>query len=303
MSLQIMDSLKSNYNFANKLILGTAQMGLDYGINNHKGKISQKESLSILKVAYNSGIRILDTAEAYGDAHQLIGNYHKQQNNFKFKIITKFPHHIKHNLLKSKVIEYQDLMNVKTLDVIMFHSFDSFKSNYNALKTLNKLRSDGLINNIGVSVYKNTQLESLLNEDLITVVQLPFNLLDNINVRGDLINQLKIKKKVIHTRSAFLQGLFFKKSSDNISIVQALKPQLKTINKITEKESCSMEELALSYCIKQKNIDNIIIGVDSISQLNAKIKASTYEVSEEALKSINNIDVENLDLLNPSLWS
>ena len=63
-----------------------------------------------------------------------------------------------------------------------------------------------------------------------------------------------------------------------------------------------MEELALSYCIKQKNIDNIIIGVDSISQLNANIKASTYEVSEEALKSINNIDVENLDLLNPSLW-
>ena len=33
------------------------------------------------------------------------------------------------------------------------------------------------------------------------------------------------------------------------------------------------------------------------------IKASTYEVSEEALKSINNIDVENLDLLNPSLWN
>ena len=64
-----------------------------------------------------------------------------------------------------------------------------------ALKTLNELKSDGLINNIGVSVYKNAQLESLLNEDLITVVQLPFNLLDNINVRGDLINQLKIKKK------------------------------------------------------------------------------------------------------------
>ena len=63
-----------------------------------------------------------------------------------------------------------------------------------------------------------------------------------------------------------------------------------------------MEELALSYCIKQKNIDNIIIGVDSISQLNANIKAAAYEVNEAAFKYINNIDVENLDLLNPSLW-
>lgn len=285
-----------------KLILGTVQFGLKYGINNTIGKPKKEEVLSLLKVAYNSGIRLLDTAEAYGNAHQLIGNYHKRQDNFKFKIITKFPHQIKHNLIKSKVLEYLELMNVNTLDVMMFHSFDSFQSNYNSLDTLNELKADGLIKNIGVSVYTNAQLKGLLNEDLITVVQLPFNLLDNFNVRGDLINQLKIKGKTIHTRSAFLQGLFFKNTSDDISIVQALKPHLKTLNKITKKQGCSMEELAISYCIKQKNIDNVIIGVDSISQLNANIKAAAYEVNEEALKCINEINVENLDLLNPSLW-
>ena len=285
-----------------KLILGTVQFGLKYGINNTFGKPKKEEVLSLLKVAYSSGIRILDTAEAYGNAHQLIGNYHKEQNNFKFKIITKFPHQIKHNLTKSKVLEYLDLMKVNTLDVMMFHSFDSFQSNYNALDTLNELKSDGLIKNIGVSVYTNTQLESLLNEDLITVVQLPFNLLDNFSVRGDLINKLKEKGKIIHTRSAFLQGLFFKKITDNSSIVQALKPHLETLNKIAKKQGCSMEALALSYSIKQNNIDNVIIGVDSISQLNANIKAATYEVNEEALKCIDNITVENLDLLNPSLW-
>lgn len=287
---------------SSKLILGTVQFGLKYGINNTIGKPKKDEVLNLLKVAYNSGIRVLDTAEAYGNAHQLIGDYHNKQNNFKFKIITKFPHHIKHNLIKSKVIDYLDIMYVKTLDVIMFHSFDSFKSNYNALKTLNELKSDGLINNIGVSVYTNTQLESLLNEDLITVVQLPFNLLDNFSIRGDLIYKLKRKGKIIHTRSAFLQGLFFKKINDNLSIVQALKNHLKTLNQITKKEACSMEELALSYCIKQKNIDNIIIGVDSRSQLSANIKAAAYEINEETLKCINNISVENLSLLNPSLW-
>ncbi|MDB4024203.1 aldo/keto reductase [Flavobacteriaceae bacterium] len=287
---------------SSKLILGTVQFGLKYGINNTIGKPKKNEVLNLLKVAYSSGIRVLDTAEAYGNAHQLIGNYHKKQDNFKFKIITKFPHQIKHNLIKSKVLEYLDLMNVNTVDVMMFHSFDSFQSNYNALDTLNELKSDGLIKNIGVSVYTNAQLKSLLNEDLITVVQLPFNLLDNFNVRGDLINQLKIKGKIIHTRSAFLQGLFFKNTSDDISIVQALKPHLKTLNKITKKQGCSMEELALSYCIKQNNIDNVIIGVDSISQLNANIKAAAYEVNEEAFKCIDNIYVKNLDLLNPSLW-
>ena len=174
-----------------KLILGTVQFGLKYGINNSIGKPKKSEVFSILKVAYDSGIRVLDTAEAYGNAHQLIGDFHKIQDNLKFKIITKFPHNIQYNLIKSKVIEYIDLMNLKILNTVMFHSFESFQSNYKALNVLNELKSYGLIKNIGVSVYTNSHLESLLNEDLITVIQLPFNLFDNFKVRGDLINKLK----------------------------------------------------------------------------------------------------------------
>ena len=286
-----------------KLILGTAQFGLKYGINNTIGKLKKDEVLSLLKVAYNSGIRVLDTAEAYGNAHQLIGDYHKKQDDFKFKIITKFPHDIKHNLIKSKILEYLDLMNVNTLDVMMFHSFDSFKSNYNALKTLNELKSDGLINNIGVSVYTNTQLESLLNEDLITVVQLPFNLLDNFSVRGDLINKLKEKGKIIHTRSAFLQGLFFKQANDNNIIVRKLNNELILLHNIKSKLNCSMEELALSYCINQELVDNVIIGVDSMDQLNSNLKAITYKLPLEDQTDIDRINVKNLELLNPSLWN
>ena len=287
----------------NKLILGTVQFGLKYGINNSIGKLKKDEVLSLMKFAYNSGIRILDTAEAYGNAHQLIGDFHNKNDNLKFKIITKFPHKIKLSLIGTKIIEYLDLLHVKTLDIIMFHSFESFQSNYKALNSLNELKSNGLINNVGVSVYTNAQLESLLNEDLITVVQLPFNLLDNSNVRGDLINRLKRKGKIIHTRSAFLQGLFFKSTNDKNPIVQELKTELELLNQISIGSNCSIEELALSYCINQKNIDNVIIGVDSISQLNANIKASGFQIKENALKTINGIVVKDLELLNPSLWN
>ena len=72
---------------SNKLILGTVQFGLKYGINNTIGKPKKNEVLNLLKFAYNSGIRVLDTAEAYGNAHQLIGNYHKKQDKF-LKFVT-----------------------------------------------------------------------------------------------------------------------------------------------------------------------------------------------------------------------
>ncbi|MDA9003693.1 aldo/keto reductase, partial [Flavobacteriales bacterium] len=72
-----------------KLILGTVQFGLDYGVNNTAGKPSKENIKSILDSAYNSGIKLLDTAEAYGDSQNKLGEYHSNSTN-KFNVITKF---------------------------------------------------------------------------------------------------------------------------------------------------------------------------------------------------------------------
>ena len=76
---------------SSKLILGTVQFGLNYGINNTKGKPEKKTVFEILSSAYENGIKYLDTAELYGDAHDLIGEFHKLNPTKKFEIITKFP--------------------------------------------------------------------------------------------------------------------------------------------------------------------------------------------------------------------
>ena len=59
----------------NKVILGTAQMGLDYGINNKNGKIDTSESFKILEFAFLKGIKHLDCAESYGDIHKKLGMF------------------------------------------------------------------------------------------------------------------------------------------------------------------------------------------------------------------------------------
>ena len=69
-----------------KLILGTVQFGLNYGINNTIGKMSEDKVFELLETAYDLGIRTLDTAEAYGNAHSVISNFHKQSKK-RFNII------------------------------------------------------------------------------------------------------------------------------------------------------------------------------------------------------------------------
>ena len=101
-----------------KLILGTVQFGLNYGINNTTGKLKENKVLELLKIAYDLGIRTLDTAEVYGSAHEIIGNFHKKHSCSRFKIITKFPHSVEFNSINDKVVEYLEQLNVSCIDVL-----------------------------------------------------------------------------------------------------------------------------------------------------------------------------------------
>jgi aryl-alcohol dehydrogenase-like predicted oxidoreductase len=286
----------------NKLVLGTVQMGLPYGVNNSVGKISFENSCQILSKAFDLGISTLDTAEAYGDAHRVIGKFHKANPELKFDIITKIPHEIDDLKIEERIKNYCHELHVDFLEVLLFHSFDSYQKNQHLLVALGNIKNQGLVKNIGVSVYTNDQIETLLMDDLVSVVQMPFNLLDNESIRGDLMQKLKDKGKKIHTRSAFLQGLFFKETSSSNVIVQKLSKQLLEINMLAKQERINIASLALGYCMAQNKIDQVLMGVDSVEHLIDNVKAANYQIRKDVLEKINEIRVDNLDLLNPSLW-
>lgn len=286
----------------NKLVLGTVQMGLAYGINNTSGKPSFENSCDILSKAFESGIDTLDSAEAYGNAHQVIGDFHRLNPNIKFNVVTKIPHNTAVDTIEEKINIYIDDLNVDFVEVLLFHSFESYINNKQIMTVLNDLKKQEKIKHIGVSVYTNSQIESLLLDDNVTVVQMPFNLLDNASIRGDLMKKLKEKGKIIHTRSAFLQGLFFKEHPDDSSIFHKLSSELNAIKNIAMEENISISNLALSYCLYQENIDQVLIGVDSVGHLIENLKALNYEIEPKAVAKINALKVKDLDLLNPSLW-
>jgi len=284
-----------------RLILGTVQMGLSYGINNTTGKVLLEDSLEILEYAFENGIKTLDTAEVYGNAHEVIGIFHDRHPNKKFKVITKLPNQINSNIIE-KVEGYLNDLNVDQLDTLLFHSFSSYSENIERFDILKKLKSEKKIKNLGVSVYTNDDIEKVLLNDDVDIIQLPFNLFDNVNLRNDILQKIKSKGKTVHTRSALLQGLFFKDSNNQNDVVQKLKNELILLSEISKNNKASISELALSYCLQQSTIDNVLIGVDSINQLMDNIKSVNYKIDSKTVDKINTIKVQDLDLLNPSLW-
>ena len=118
-----------------KLILGTVQFGINYGINNKIGKPSSNEIKEILDFAFERNINILDTAEAYGSSQERIGGYIKQSNN-KFEIITKYSRY--RNDLPSNIVDRVkknlEILNVEKLYCYMFHNFNDYTSFFNLFK-------------------------------------------------------------------------------------------------------------------------------------------------------------------------
>lgn len=285
-----------------KLVLGTVQFGLNYGINNISGKPSEEQVEQILCTAYDSGVRCLDSAEAYGDAHSVIGNFHSKHPDRKFDIITKMPHNLKGDLVE-KIKTYVNDLNVTSLKSILFHSYETFKQFEGKLPLLENYKQEGLFETIGVSVYTNAQVDDVLKNNHIKVIQLPFNLLDNANLRHSALQRAKDAGKTIHTRSAYLQGLFFMPPENSNENFQSLSKEIFKLRNIAEQYNIDMQTLALSYCLNQQLIDNVLIGVDNVQQLKENLSVAEFQFQEKIIAEINTIFVKNPDLLNPSLWN
>lgn len=287
-----------------KLILGTVQMGLDYGVNNKSGKISLSDSHAILLKAHQTGIQTLDTAEAYGNAHQVIGSFHKKYPNFLFKVITKLPASFVTSELEGKIDQYALDLHVDKLDCLMFHSYNNYKEHHDAVEQLAVLKRGGKLVKLGVSVYTNQQADDVIQDPLIDVIQLPFNLFDNNNQRGDVLCRANLAGKEIHSRSAFLQGLFFKDLDKDRReyLVDQLYTELQIVKRLSLDSPYSVNTIALQYCLQQTNIQCVLIGVDSLQQLESNIEASSITVEKAILQQVDSIKVKNVQLINPALW-
>ena len=60
-----MDTVKFGDFCLSRLMLGTAQFGLNYGIANKQGQLSYETVRDIIKYAYEQGVNCLDTGSIF----------------------------------------------------------------------------------------------------------------------------------------------------------------------------------------------------------------------------------------------
>tara|TARA_A100001015_G_scaffold321496_1_gene452561 strand:+ start:1108 stop:2493 length:1386 start_codon:yes stop_codon:yes gene_type:complete len=284
-----------------KIILGTAQFGMDYGINNLNGKINQEEIYKILEYSYDNGIRNIDTAEIYGNSIETIGEFHKQFPQKKFKVFSKVNYGNNNTCFSSNIITNLKKLGVDNYEGYMIHNYQLFKSDQRLVTAMLDAKKSGIILKNGISLYSNFEVYDIIDENTFDFIQLPFNLLDNSKKRESVIKSAKSKDIETYVRSIFLQGLFFKSQSSIPYNLKPLKKYIKKLIKIGLDINIDINELALKYSLSKSYIDKIIFGIDNLSQLEKNIDIIKNEVQIPSVK-IDKINVLENELLNPTNW-
>jgi len=290
-----------------ELGLGTVQFGLDYGISNTTGKVAPEGVQAILECAHEKGIRVLDTAAAYGDSEPVIGNTLKPE--WQFRIVTKLPP------LKKDIVTQDDIVTMDTafrqslhrlkqerLAGILMHNPEDLlvPGGETAYKLLLSFKERGAAEKIGISVYTADEIDRLFYHYEFDLVQLPLNVLDQRLLRSGHIRELKAKGVEVHVRSTFLQGLLLMPIDRIDPYFSPIMPVLQRYADYRKQNNLNPCEGAIMFLRTQKDIDVVLTGVTSKQELIGNLNAFTREFPSSLDFADFAINTERM--VNPRNW-
>ena len=259
---------------ASKLALGSANFGLDYGVANHTGKISESELADMLVVAKAARIEIIDTAQAYGDSETRLGSL---CNDNQFNLVTKIGAEFTNQTLNHDVIhcvKESCRLDQSRLYAVMLHRPEVLLGNQGneVVRELQILKEQNIVTKVGVSVYSPEILTAISSVFEVDIVQAPFNLFDQRILSSGWSDKLKSSGVEIHTRSVFLQGLLLMQKSGLPDYFMKYWPaHFEAWYEFLDYNRADALEVALKFALQQDWIDKIVVGVDSVSQLEALV--------------------------------
>ena len=274
-----------------RLMLGTAQWGNDYGVTNAVGRLADDEITSIVQVALESGVTEVDTARGYGDSETRLRPFARD-----FAVTSKVSGG--GDVLAQVEASLAEL-GVESLDGVLIHDWDALDRKGQGMSVLSyvQLLDSEKASRVGVSVYDGAGLESAASTfDAggvpLGVVQVPANVLDRRLDSSSLLMELAAAGTHVVVRSAFLQGVLLSSGgglADHPDVVRFRESA----------GSTSLLEACLGHVRGLPWATHVVVGVTSAAELSEIVAAwnsCTPALADAVLESTD------LELIDPRRW-
>ena len=284
-----------------KLALGTAQFGLHYGIANQDGQVTRPTAKAMLQLAAATGINTLDTAIAYGESETCLGEVGIRG----FKLVTKLPAVPDGctdvpTWVNQQVHASLSRLCTDRLYGLLLHRPEQLlgKSGQVLYQALCSLKSQGLVEKIGISIYAPDELGALCHYYTFDLIQAPFNVLDHRMIDTGWLTCLYGRGVEVHVRSVFLQGLLLMPPTQRPASFARWQSLLHSWDQWLAEHQLTPVQACLQHALSFPEIAQVVVGLDSMAQLQEVIMNA-----EGVLPPLPpTLHTNDIDLLNPARW-
>lgn len=290
---------------APRFALGTAQFGLPYGVASTGRPLARETVAEVLRVAWAEGVDLLDTAAAYGEAERVIGELRPPQA--PFRIVSKIGAPAEPGVPSPAEAVQASLrrLRVKALDALLVHHAAHLLApgGEQLFTGLQRLRGEGLLGRIGVSVYDSATLQAVLERFPVEIVQLPLNLLDQRFAQDGSLAELARRGIEVHTRSAFLQGVLLTDASKLPPRFAGARGRIDAFHTACRAAGISRSAGALGFVAGCPGVSRIVIGVDSAAQLRENLAAFSAAAAARWQPRPGDYAVADPRVIDPRTWT
>ena len=278
-----------------------------------------EESLGSLQRAVDLGCNFFDTASAYGEgkSERLLGQLMRANSQEKLYTATKIPPKnatwpsrreftlddtFPPDYIEQRVHESLEHAGLESFDLMQFHVWeDSWVEDDRWIKKMNELRSQGLIQSVGISINRWQPWNGVkaVRSGLIDTVQVVYNIFDQ-NPEDELFPACAEMDVAVIARVPFdegtLTGTLTKESKwpegdfRNIYFVpENLIPSVDRAEKLKQllPPDMGLPELALRFILESPTVSTIIPGMRKYRHVESNIAASAAgSLSPELLSEL-----------------
>ncbi len=258
-----------------KLGLACSQLGLDQPSSAPRGRPPEREAADALQIAARAGLGVLDAQVQFGRAETLIGNLMPRPSPFRVILRAVRPDRGP-DYVEDELRQALRRLRLDKIDTVMVQSAgDLFSPQGPAMwERLKKLREEGVVERVGVSVFASDEPVGLTRRFKPDVIQAPVSLLDQRLIVSGALAEIAGLGVEVHLRSIFLQGLLFLPPDRMPLALRGQSGPLSRVRRLIAEGRSDPLQAALWFALSRPEAHHVIVGVASAAELQAVIAAA-----------------------------
>jgi len=294
-----------------RLMLGTVQFGLPYGVANRIGQPDYRDVMAIVDAAVAGGINCFDTAAAYGTSEEVLGRALRELGIAdQVVVVTKVQAltaaELADPVLASATIvqsveRSRQRLQMDCLPIVLFHR----EPDAAFMAVLVELQAKNWLREFGVSCDNRPGMaEKFVTSGKVSALQIPANILDHRHARSGIFESAASRGVAIFVRSVYLQGLLVMPEPEIPEALREIIPARRRLEAIAADGGMSLPELALRYMLSQSGATSILIGVETVQQVTNNLATFAKGPLPEDILAAVHLAVPQVSetLLTPLLW-